>query len=94
MHFSYQKSWQQGKGLLYETCGRLKILIFLTMSYLLGLLEKLQSFFKILLLVSIGLRKGAKVISITSGIKKEIKVVLDVFGIKQKSKLKKKENNA
>jgi hypothetical protein len=78
MHFSYQQSWQQGKGLPYETCGRLKILIFLSMSYLLGLLEELQSFLEISLLVTIVLRKGAKVISITNGIKKEIKIVLDV----------------
>jgi hypothetical protein len=35
------------------------------MSYLLGLLEKFQFFLEILLLVTIVLRKGAKVISIT-----------------------------
>jgi hypothetical protein len=68
----------------YENCGRLKILIFLSMSYLLGLLEELQSFLEILLLFTIVLRKGAKVISGTNGIKKEIKIVLNVFVIKQK----------
>ncbi len=54
------------------------------MSYLLGLLEELQSFLEILLLFTIVLRKGAKVISGTNGIKKEIKIVLNVFVIKQK----------
>lgn len=85
-------TWQQGKGKFpqilgiqsnFGACERLKLLIFLSMSYLGGLSKELQFLLKLLIPFVIVLWKGV-VDPTTNGIKKEVEdIVPPVIDIKK-----------
>ncbi len=86
-------TWQQGKGKFpqilaiqsnFGACERLKLLIFLSMSYLGGLSKELQFLLKLLIPFVIVLWKGVEVDPTTNGIKKEVEdIVPPVIDIKK-----------